>query len=83
VSRGFLEYGLGLTEETSPQGGVHVRIASVWADLYGQSEGSHAFYAKRLAIRTCTPVDHLRVIPMGWYLEHWARAPADFRDQDV
>ena len=26
--------------------GVHVRIASVSADLYGQSEGSHAFYAK-------------------------------------
>ena len=24
--------------------------------LYGQSEGSHTFYAKRLAIRTCTPL---------------------------
>ena len=32
---------------------AYVRITSVEADLY---EGSHTFYAKRLAIRTCTLV---------------------------
>ena len=38
------------------KGGVYVWIASVEADLYGQSKDSHTLYAKRLAIRTCYPL---------------------------
>ena len=35
--------------------------------LYGQSEGSHTFYAKRLAIRTDVPPLYVMTLPSSWW----------------